>query len=302
MTWLRLGLGCTLLLGTALAHAQDDPRTTPDAATDLARGELAPPVAKSSIEVAYPRGATGDASVLLELLITKDGSVADARLLEGEEPFASRALEAARGWEFDPARRGGVSVAARIRARVDFRAPRAGPSPPKQPAPRAVHEPSPAAVSSGDPATADVADVTVRGRRHEVGQTTISRLEVREMPGAFGDGFRAIEALPGVTPTQSGVPYFFVRGAPPNNVGYYLDGVRLPTLFHLGLGGGVIHPGLIERIDFYPGAAPARFGGVAGGVVAAQTRLPALLPRGEVGLRLIDAGGVARGSVRQLAW
>ena len=42
--------------------------------------------------------------------------------------------------------------------------------------------------------------------------------EVRAMPGAFGDSFRAIEALPGVTPLVSGLPYFFVRGAPVKSV------------------------------------------------------------------------------------
>jgi hypothetical protein len=53
--------------------------------------------------------------------------------------------------------------------------------------------------------------------------------EIRQMPGAFGDAFRAIEALPGVTPIMSGLPYFFVRGAPPGNTGYFIDGVRVPV-------------------------------------------------------------------------
>ena len=57
-----------------------------------------------------------------------------------------------------------------------------------------------------------------------------------------------------------------VRGAPPNDNGYFLDGIRVPQLFHIGLGPGVIHPQLIDRIDFYPGVAPARFGGFTGGL------------------------------------
>jgi hypothetical protein len=65
---------------------------------------------------------------------------------------------------------------------------------------------------------------------------------VRELPGAFGDPFRAIEVLPGVTPIATGLPYFYVRGAPPGNVGYFLDGVRVPYLYHIGLGPSVIHP------------------------------------------------------------
>ncbi len=134
------------------------------------------------------------------------------------------------------------------------------------------------------------AQVTVRGERREIGQTTLAADEVRELPGAFGDAFRAVEVLPSVTPALSGFPYFFVRGAPPNNNGYFVDGVRVPLLFHVALGPSVIHPGLLERVDFYPGAPPARFGGVAGAVISGTTREPATEPRGEANLRLVDAG------------
>ena len=92
------------------------------------------------------------------------------------------------------------------------------------------------------------------------------------MPGAFGDPFRAIEALPGVTPVVSGLPYFYIRGAPPNDNGYFVDGIRVPLLFHVGIGAGVIHPALIDRVDFFPGAAPAAYGGSAGAIIAGQTR------------------------------
>ena len=60
--------------------------------------------------------------------------------------------------------------------------------------------------------------------------------EVRQVPGAFGDAFRVMEALPGVTPLVSGLPFFFVRGAPPGNNGYYIDGIRVPLLYHVGAG------------------------------------------------------------------
>lgn len=81
--------------------------------------------------------------------------------------------------------------------------------------------------------------------------------EVPYPPGAEGDASVVL------TPALSGLPYFFVRGAPPNNNGDFLDGVRVPLLFHVALGPGVIHPGLLERVDFYPGAAPVSFGGFA---------------------------------------
>jgi hypothetical protein len=121
---------------------------------------------------------------------------------------------------------------------------------------------------------------------------TLTRNEVREIPGTFGDPFRAIESMPGVTPIVSGLPFYFVRGAPPGNVGYFVDGIRVPMLFHVGAGPSVIHPGLIDRVDFYPGGYPARFGRFAGGIVAGETLEPEIELRGEYNVRAFDAGGL----------
>jgi hypothetical protein len=117
--------------------------------------------------------------------------------------------------------------------------------------------------------------------------------EVRQLPGSFGDAFRAIEALPGVTPIVSGLPYFLVRGAPPGDTGFFIDGVRVPALFHLGVGAAVVHPGLVDRVDFYPGAYPARFGRFTGGILSGVTVPFSDHPRGEASVRLIDAGALA---------
>jgi len=253
--------------------------------------ELTPPVAQSSTDVPYPQGADGDAAVVLELVVEKDGSVSSATVVEGTEPFAGQARAAALTWRFVPAQRGDAPVAARIRAQVAFHRdeepPAASPTPVV--APSATAGAARVAPSVPPPPTPPM-EVTVVGARREIGQTTLSKGDVREMPGAFGDAFRAIEALPGVTPLASGLPYFFIRGAPPNNAGYFVDGIRIPLLFHLGLGQSVIHPGLVDHVDFFPSAAPARYGGYAGGIIAGQTREPATAWHGEANLRLVDAG------------
>jgi TonB family protein len=135
-------------------------------------------------------------------------------------------------------------------------------------------------------------EVTVHGEKPAPSVKSFSREEVRQMPGAFGDPFRAIEAMPGVTPLASGLPFFFVRGAPAGNVGYFLDGVRVPFLYHVGIGPSVIHPGVVERVDLYSGGYPARFGRFAGGIVAAETTAPRVDLHGEGNLRLFDAGAL----------
>jgi hypothetical protein len=256
---------------------------------------VAPPVAPSSTNVPYPTGASGDAVVLLELTVKTEGTVSNAVVIDGVEPFADQARQSVLAWRFLPARRGNTPVAARIRARVAFHQEQASSTP------RATGQPPPttqgAAATTPAPATSNVVlevpqDVEVRGVRHEIGETTLSATDVREMPGAFGDPFRAIEALPGVTPVVSGLPFFYIRGAPPNDNAYYVDGIRVPLLFHVGIAEGVIHPALIDRVDFYPGAAPAAYGGSAGAVIDGRTRDPATTPHGEANVRLIDAGAL----------
>jgi TonB family protein len=257
--------------------------------------ELTPPVAQGSTDVPYPAGAEGDAAVVLELVVEKNGSVSGAKVLEGAEPFAEQARGAALTWRFEPAQREHKPVAARIRARVAFHrdederiSPATAPPAPIAAANTSGAASAPAAAPLPEPPL----EVTVVGARREIGQTTLSKSDVREMPGAFGDAFRAIEALPGVMPVASGLPYFYVRGAPPNNAGYFVDGIRVPLLFHLGLAQSVIHPGLIDHVDFFPSAAPAQYGGYAGAIIAGRTREPATAFHGEANLRLVDAGAL----------
>ena len=135
-------------------------------------------------------------------------------------------------------------------------------------------------------------DVTVRGRKREAGGTTLTRDELREMPGAFGDPGRAIEALPGVIAVGTLLPFYFVRGATPSNTGYFLDGMRLPLFSHGPPGGGVVAGSAIESVEFYPGAAPSRFGGVTGGILSVTTLPPADRTRAEAGVRLYDSSAL----------
>jgi hypothetical protein len=258
-----------------------------------APSELSPPVALGSTDVPYPEHAEGSAEAVLELVVETDGSVSSATVVDGIEPFAEQARNAALGWRFTPAERAGVPVRARIRAKVVFRSEQEEPGVLAAPATSVPTVPSTSRSEASPPRAPDEpVEVVVEGERREIGETTLSKRDVREMPGAFGDAFRAIEALPGVTPLVSGIPYFYMRGAPPNNAGYYVDGVRVPQLFHLGVGQSVIHPGMIERVDFFPSAAPARYGGFAGGIVAGETRTPASELHGEANLRLVDAGAL----------
>lgn len=115
-------------------------------------------------------------------------------------------------------------------------------------------------------------ETVVRGQvdRAELSRITLSGAELHEVAGTNGEPLRVIMLLPGVVTPASGLSYPVVRGALPAATGFYLDGVRVPQLYHLLAGSSVVHPDFIEAIDFYPANAPTRYGRISGGVIAAQ--------------------------------
>jgi hypothetical protein len=165
---------------------------------------------------------------------------------------------------------------------------------PGEPAPATPDVTAPDATASDatEPEPEPAEEVVVVDRRPEVVQTTVGADEVRVLPGAFGDPFRAVDMLPSATPIVSGLPYYYLRGAAPNNNAFYVDGVRVPLLYHVGIGAGVVHAGLIDQVDVFPSAPPASYGGAIGAIVAGQTRPAARRFLGEGYLRLIDVGGL----------
>src|SRR5215831_14842389 len=138
----------------------------------------------------------------------------------------------------------------------------------------------------------DIQQVQVRGVPSEPSRTQLTVEEAREIPGGLGDPLRAISALPGVSPMANGTPYLYVRGAPPWNTGYLVDGVRVPLLFHAGVVDSVISPSLVESIDFYPSAVPARYGGFTGGVIEERTSGPADHLHASASAKLYEAGAL----------
>lgn len=272
-----------------------DAKTTPPGA--VVRVE--PPLALVPLTVDYPQAASGSASVVLEVTVDEDGRVAQARAEDGPHPFTVQAERAALSWFFTPARQVDTqtgathAVAARIRVQVQFEPP----APPVQEpvsgtAPGATFEPlSPLSEpqTSEDEAPTAYAEVTVEGDRAQPSQR-LSRTEIRLLPGAFGDPFRAIEVLPGVTPVATGLPFFYVRGAPPGNGGYFFDGIAIPALYHAAVGPGVIHPAFIEAVELYASVAPVRYGRFAGATIVAEAAQPSGRVRAEGSVRLVDAG------------
>ena len=259
------------------------PTSAPAPAPAPAPETVTPPRAVST-PITYPAQAQGEQEVVLELTIAKDGTVTTALAIRGEAPFSDAALAASKSWQFEPAKRGPRAVAAKIRFAVHFVPPRKD-SAPELPSARDSHD----AAEAPSATPAAMQEILVIGQREPI-KHTLGHADVHDMPGAFGDPYRAIEALPGVVPIVSGLPYFYVRGAPPGNVGYFFDGIPVPYLYHFAAGPGVLSPAFVDHVDLYPGAYPARYGRFAGAIVAGEMAPPSYRLRGEATIRLIDSG------------
>jgi hypothetical protein len=136
---------------------------------------------------------------------------------------------------------------------------------------------------------------TAHVARPEPGARRLELREMRDLPGAFGDPYRAIDSLPGVVPVLSGLPYVYVRGAPPASTLYVYDDIPVPTLYHLGILNAVIHPRMVGPVRLYSGVAPARYGRLTGGAIVGEgPERPDGTFHGEMELRLIDVSAYAQ--------
>lgn len=277
---LSLGLASLLAVGSAgVGAARAEPAPAANSSEPVEKEAIVSPVAIST-PVEYPPFARGGGEVELELLVEADGSISEARAVRGDEPFKSAAVDAARSWRFRPATLAGKPTRSRIRFVVTFEQ-RELETPDGEVPDEAPEVPPESPL-----------EIVVQGQRPHPVATSFTRAEARQLPGAFGDPIRTLDMMPGVSPIVSALPLFFVRGAPPGNVGYFIDGVRIPLLYHVFLGPSVVHPGMIEQVDLYTAAYPAQYGRFAGGIVAAELAEPKRKLGGEASVRLLDSGAL----------
>jgi hypothetical protein len=117
--------------------------------------------------------------------------------------------------------------------------------------------------------------VQVRARREEApSRAPIQRSEIRRIAGIGRDPLRALQTLPGVVTPSDFSGQLAVRGGGPQDNLYYLNEVPWPVPFHFGGALSTVHGDLLEGVDLYPAAFPARWGGVDGAILDARSRPP----------------------------
>jgi TonB family protein len=136
-------------------------------------------------------------------------------------------------------------------------------------------------------------ETVIRRKRaqKEVAKVSLSRDEVKRVPGTFGDPIRVIENLPGLARAPFAGGALIVRGANPQDSGTYFDGVEIPLLYHFGGLTSVVNAEFLEDISFYPGGFGAYYGRATAGIVDVSSRKLKLRScRGYGEVDILDAG------------
>ena len=119
----------------------------------------------------------------------------------------------------------------------------------------------------------------------------------RKVPGTGGDVLRVVESMPGVARPALGSGQLVVWGASPEDTRVYVDGVRIPRLYHTGGLRSVIAADLVRAIELVPGGWGASHGRGLGGLL--DVTLAPLDERatGTVAVDAIDAAAAVRAPI-----
>ncbi len=153
------------------------------------------------------------------------------------------------------------------------------------------------AVKEGDGDDLEIV-ITAPPLRKQVVSTEVSAEQGRRVPGAQGDVLRVVENLPGVARSTVGSGALVVWGASPEDTRVYVDGVRVPRLYHDGGLRSVVHSDLVRSVELAPGGYGALYGRGLGGLVTVS--LDPLEDKGfhgSVAADVLDAAGSVRASL-----
>lgn len=142
--------------------------------------------------------------------------------------------------------------------------------------------------------------VVVRAARikKETVQTVIRTEEARRVPGTQGDTLKVVQNLPGVARSAVGSGAIIVWGSAPQDTRVNVDGVEIPSLYHVGGLRSTVNSDLVKSIDLLPGGYGADYGRGLGGLVRVETRpLPQRGVHGYVAADTFDASAMLSAAI-----
>jgi TonB family protein len=110
----------------------------------------------------------------------------------------------------------------------------------------------------------------------EVTERVIRADEIEFLPGSSGDVVKAVQNLPGVARAPSGIGQLIIRGTPPEDSAFGLDGAPIPIVFHFSGLTTVLSTESVAEVAYLPGSYGVRYGRALGGFV--DLRLDDSLP------------------------
>jgi TonB family protein len=262
---------------------------------------LSPPVLIEAAEAAYPQEARAqglEATVLLQLTIDAEGRVAEASVLEAAgHGFDEAAQEAALRFRFEPAKRDGVPVGARIRYPYAFHLPVPATESATESESESESESEPESVTESESVSASVSasaaesasesppahravEVTVHGAlsdaaRLQQSADAVNVVDLRRARQQTADMGEVLARTQGVSIRRSAGlgsdARFSLNGLYDDQIRFFLDGVPL-ELAGYSFGITDVPVNLTERVEIYRGVVPIRLGADAlGGAVNVVT-------------------------------
>lgn len=134
--------------------------------------------------------------------------------------------------------------------------------------------------------------------RKEVLSTAIAADQGRRVAGTQGDVLKVVENMPGVGRAAVGSGQLVVWGAAPQDTRVYVDGVRIPSLYHHGGIRSVIHSEFVRSVELAPGGWGSPYGRSLGGLVTVQQKpLEGDGIHGAAQLDVFDASAAIRAAI-----
>lgn len=137
-----------------------------------------------------------------------------------------------------------------------------------------------------DPDADLIITVSAPRREPEIVERALTAEEVRYLPGTNGDVVRAVQNLPGIARPPLNIGQLLIRGTSPEDSAYYVDGVRIPIVFHFAGLSTVVAGDSLEEVTYFPGNFGVRYGNVLGGGV--DLRFDPKLPKESNGFASVD--------------
>jgi TonB family protein len=103
--------------------------------------------------------------------------------------------------------------------------------------------------------------------KKEAVETRIKTEEARRVPGTQGDTLKVVQNLPGVGRAAFGSGQLIVWGSSPKETVVNVDGVEIPSLYHVGGLRSTVNADLVRSIELSPGSYGAEYGRGLGGLV-----------------------------------